>query len=106
MEKNIDFADIIKTLIGDKKYLEFLTKIAKENGDKNIPIDEFYKTIFNQYCFIILTIGFSKKVEVDKYKLKTSSCNIELSANEVASEYEEYIKLIENKKFEWIRKII
>ena len=94
MEENINFANIIKILIGDKKYLEFLT------------IDEFYKTIFNQYCFIILTIGFSKKVEVDKYKLKTSSCNIELSANEVAIDYEEYIKLIENKKFEWIRKII
>lgn len=106
MEENINFANIIKILIGDKKYLEFLTKIAKENGDKNIPIDEFYKTIFNQYCFIILTIGFSIKVEVDKYKLKKSSCNIELSANVVAIEYEEYIKLIENKKFEWIKKII
>lgn len=106
MKDNINFADIIKILIGDKKYLELLTKIAKENGDKNIPIDEFYKTIFNQYCFIILTIGFSKKVEVDKYKLKASSCKIELSANEVAIDYEEYIKLIENKKFEWIRKIV
>ena len=106
MKQNINFADIIKILIGDKKYLELLTKIAKENGDKNIPIDEFYKTIFNQYCFIILTIGFSKKVEVDKYKLKASSCNIELSANEVATDYEEYIKLIENKKFEWIKEII
>lgn len=106
MKENINFADIIKILIGDKKYLELLTKIAKENGDKNIPIDEFYKTIFNQYCFIILTIGFSKKVEIDKYKLKASSCNIELSANEVATDYEEYIKLIENKKFEWIKEII
>lgn len=27
MEENINFADIIKILIGDKKYLEFLTKI-------------------------------------------------------------------------------
>lgn len=106
MKENINFADIIKILIGDKKYLELLTKIAKENGDKNIPIDEFYKTIFNQYCFIILTIGFSKKVEVDKYKLKASSCNIELLANEVATNYKEYIKLIENKKFEWIKEII
>lgn len=106
MKENINFADIIKILIGDKKYLELLTKIAKENGDKNIPIDEFYKTIFNQYCFIILTIGFSKKVEIDKYKLKASSCNIELLANEVATNYKEYIKLIENKKFEWIKEII
>lgn len=106
MEENINFADIIKILIGDEKYLELLTKIAKENGDKNIPIDEFYKTIFNQYCFIILTIGFSKKVEVDKYKLKASSCNIELPANELATDYKEYIKLIEDKKFKWIREII
>ena len=102
MEENINFENGETVFILGKQ----LTKIAKENGDKNIPIDEFYKTIFNQYCFIILTIGFSKKVEVDKYKLKTSSCNIELSANEVAIEYEEYIKLIENKKFEWIKKII
>ncbi len=106
MEENINFADIIKILIGDKKYLELLTKIAKENGNKNVPIDEFYKTIFNQYCFIILTIGFSKKVEVKKYKLKTTSCKIELLANKVATDYEEYIKLIENKKFEWIKEII
>lgn len=106
MEENINFADIIKILMGDEKYLELLTKIAKENENQNIPIDEFYKTIFNQYCFIILTIGFSKKIEVKKYKLKTSSCKIELLANEVAIDYEEYIKLIEDKKFEWIREII
>jgi len=106
MEENINFADIIKILIGDEKYLELLTKIAKENGDKNIPIDEFYKNIFNKYCFIIFTIGFSKKVEVEKYKVRTSSCKIELSTNQVATDYEEYIKLIENKKFRWIKEII
>ena len=27
MKENINFADIIKILIGDKKYLELLTKI-------------------------------------------------------------------------------
>lgn len=106
MEENINFANIIKILIGDKQYIELLTTIAKENNDKNIPIEDFFENIFNQYCFIILIIGFSKKVEIEKYKLRTSSNTIEIPTKEIANKYAEYIELIENKKFNCIKGII
>ena len=62
MENKKNFVNIIRDIIGDDKYLKLLEEISKENKEK-VNLDEFYDVVVNNYCFLILMLGFSRKKE-------------------------------------------
>lgn len=105
MENKKNFVNIIRDIIGDDKYLKLLEEISKENKEK-VNLDEFYDVVVNNYCFLILMLGFSKRVDIDKYKLKASNITLELNSLNFANKYKKYIQIIENEKFKTIRKIL
>lgn len=105
MDNKRNFANIIKDIIGDNQYLKLLEEISKEN-DKKVKLDEFYDVVVNNYCFLILMLGFSKKVDIDKYKLRASNITLELSSLKFSKKYKKYIQIVENKKFNTIKKIL
>lgn len=105
MENKKNFVNIIKDIIGDGKYLKLLEEISKENKEK-VSLDEFYDVVVNNYCFLILMLGFSKRVDIDNYKLKTNNITLELNCSNFANKYKTYIKMVESEKFKTIRKML
>lgn len=98
---------IIQNLIGNEDFNELIHKVAEEYVDRNLPLKEI-EPILETYCIAILLIGFSKKsVEIEKCKIALSNNkNIFIRSEDVCKKYGEYIKKIEDSKFELLRKII
>lgn len=105
MRKIINYANIINLILGEEQYKLLLTEVAKENN-RNSSLDSFFDEVFNKYCFVILMLGMSKKVEIGKYKFRTNLKTIEKSSFEFAKKYEKYVKIIENEKFNFIKDIL
>lgn len=104
--KNINFVEIIKDILGEETYLQLLKDISMENIDKDISYEKFFDKIANKYCFIILLIGFSKRIDINTYYIEKEKPIIKLQVREFVNRYKKYIKLVENKKFEILKDII
>lgn len=102
MSKGINFVDIIKDILGENEYLELLKDISIEYIDCNISFEHFFDEVANKYCFIILLVGLSKKVNIGIYNFGDKK----IDSDNFARKYKRYIKIIENKKFEFLKDII
>ena len=76
-----------------------------ENVNSDVTFDEFFNKVANKYCFIILIIGFSKRVELETYAIDNTN-NVKIKPEVFAKKYEKYIKQVENMKFELLKDII
>lgn len=99
----VNYANIANTLLGNKLYCDFVKEIAKEHGDSNLL--DFGKEVLNKSCFLIIMIGMSKKVHLDKVKFCIGDRTIEVSCKEFARKYEQYARKIEENVFDTIREI-
>lgn len=97
-------ANTIKAIIGDNAYKELITKITRENSEKRVELGKFAVEVFDKYCLIILILGTSKKIELEKYKLKIGKETIEINSTEFTKKYERYIRVVEDKMFEIVKK--
>ena len=104
--KNINFVEIIKDILGEETYLQLLKDISMENIDKDISYEKFFDEIANKYCFIILLIGFSKRIDINTYYIEKENPIIKLQVREFVNRYKKYIKQVENKKFEILKDMI
>lgn len=102
MEK-VNYADIANKLLGNDLYCEFIKEISKEHGDSNLL--DFGKEVLDKSCFLIVMIGMSKKIHLDKVKLCLGDRVVEISCKEFAKKYELYVRKIEENVFDTIRKI-
>lgn len=98
---------IIQNLIGNDNFNELIHEVIQEYVDKDLPLKEI-EPILETYCIAILLIGFSKKpVEIEKCKIILSNNkNIFIKSEDLCEKFGEYIKQIEDSKFELLRKII
>ena len=106
MSEETNFVDMLQIVLGKEDYFQLSREIAKECHKWNISLSTFAEEILNKFCFIIFMVGMSKKIEIEKYKFKTDNKTFEMDSISFTKKFEKYIKKIENKKFEWIRKII
>ncbi len=104
--KNINFVEIIKDILGEETYLQLLKDISMENIDKDISYEKFFDEIANKYCFIILLIGFSKRIDINTYYIEKEKPIIKFQVREFVNRYKKYIKQVENKKFEILKDMI
>ena len=101
--------EIIKNILGDKLYEDLITKISKEIVEKrklDIELTDFYDNVVKDYCFIILMIGMSKKAEVDIWNIKLDNMSWKLKSNDFTKQYNEFIRVVEDKKFNKINKML
>lgn len=105
MKSKINFVNLIKDILDENQYLELLKDIAMENVNSGVTFDEFFYKVANKYCFIILIIGFSKRVELETYAIDNTN-NVKIKPEVFAKKYEKYIKQVENMKFELLKDII
>lgn len=105
MKSKINFVNLIKDILDENQYLELLKDIAMENVNSDVTFDEFFNKVANKYCFIILIIGFSKRVELETYAIDNTN-NVKIKPEVFAKKYEKYIKQVENMKFELLKDII
>jgi len=87
--KKTNYANIVKDLLGNELYCKFLKEIAKENEGMNLI--EFSEKIMEQCYFVIMAIGMSKKIKLDKVKLCVEDEMVEVSCKEFAEKYERYL---------------
>lgn len=106
MIEKINFVNLIKEILGEDEYLQLLKDITIENLDKDISFENFFDEITNKYCFIILLIGFSKKVDISSYNISKYKSIIKIESDIFASKYKKYIKLVEDKKFEILKDMV
>lgn len=104
--ENINFVEVIKDILGEEEYLQLLKDISIENMEKGISYEKFFNEVANKYCFIILLIGFSKKIDINTYYIEKEKPIIKIQIKEFVSRYEKYIKQVENKKFELLKNMI
>jgi len=97
------FANTLKAIIGDNAYKELITKITKEYSEKNVSLEKFGIDVFDKYCLIILILGTSKKIELEKYKLKIGKETIEINSTDFTKKYERYISVVEDIMFEIVK---
>lgn len=105
MKSKINFVNLIKDILDENQYLELLKDIVMENVNSDVTFDEFFNKVANKYCFIILIIGFSKRVELETYAIDNTN-NVKIKPEVFAKKYEKYIKQVENMKFELLKDII
>lgn len=106
MKRELNYVEIVKNILGDNLYFKLITDVAKENNKDEVELVDYFDEIFNKYCFILLTLGTNKMVDIDTFKLKYNGKNIELDSTEFVKKYKEYIKIIENKKFQKLQTFI
>lgn len=106
MEKKLNYASIIKRILGDEIYFKLLLKVTKETEQNNIDLVNYFDKIFNMHCLIILLLATSKKAITNAFKLKIKDNIIKVDNKEFASKYKKYIKTIENKEFKIIEIIL
>lgn len=87
--KKTNYTNIVKDLLGNELYCKFLKEIAKENEGMNLI--DFSEKVFEQCYFLIMAIGMSNKIKLDKVKICVGDEMVEVSCKEVALKYEKYI---------------
>ena len=102
MEK-VNYAVIANKLLGNDLYCEFIKEIAKEHGDSNLL--DFGMEVVNKSCFLIVMIGMSKKIHLDKVKFCLGDKIIEISCKDFAKRYELYARKIEQNVFDTVMQI-
>lgn len=99
----VNYASIANMLLGNDLYCEFVKEISKEHGDSDLL--DFGKEVLDKSCFLIVMIGMSKKIHLDKVKFCLGDKIIEVSCKEFAKKYETYARKIEENVFNVIREI-
>ena len=106
MSTETSFVDMMLIILGKENYYQLIKKISKECQKWKLDLDTFAENILNKHCFLIFMIGMSKKIEIEKYIFRTDKQDFEIESSTFAEIYEEYIKMIENKKFEIAKSMI
>jgi len=101
--KTVKYANIAKNLLGDELYCKFLKEISKENNGGNLV--DYGNEVIEKCCFLIIMIGMSKKIKLDKIKICLGKEIIEISSKEFASKYEKYTREIERNMLETVKEI-
>lgn len=101
--KEVKYAVIANKLLGNDLYCEFVKEISKEHGDSNLI--DFGMEVVNKSCFLLVMIGMSKKIHLDKVKFCLGDKIIEVSCKEFAKRYEMYARKIEENVFDTIKEI-
>ncbi len=92
--KNVNYAYIANNLLGNELYCKFIKEIAKEDKVENLV--DYGKEVFEKCCQILLSIGMSNAIKMDKVKIYIGNEMLEVSCKEFAEKYEKYINRIEN----------
>jgi hypothetical protein len=92
MEK-INYAYIANNLLGNDLYCKFIKEIAKENKGENLV--DYGKEIFEKCCLLIMSLGMSNVVKMDKIKICVGNEIMEVSCKKFALKYEKYVSKIE-----------
>lgn len=92
--KNVNYAYIANNLLGNELYCKFVKEIAKEDKIENLV--DYGKEVFEKCCLILLSIGMSNAIKMDKVKICIGNEILEVSCKEFAEKYEKYINRIEN----------
>lgn len=93
MEK-VNYAYIANNLLGDDLYCKFIKEVAKENKDENLV--DFGKEVFEKCCLLLVSLGMSNVIRMNKIKICIGNEILEVSCKEFAEKYEKYINRIEN----------
>ena len=86
--KNVNYADMANNLLGDELYYKFITEIAKEGKGENLV--DFGKEVVEKCCLLIVSLGMSNAIKMDKVKICLGREVIEISCKEFAAKYEKY----------------
>lgn len=92
--KNVNYAYIANNILGNELYCKFVKEIAKEDKVENLV--DYGKEVFEKCCQILLSIGMSNAIKMDKVKICIGNEMLEVSCKEFAEKYEKYINRIEN----------
>ena len=104
MDEELDYVGILKSIIGEAENNELLLEVSKQNKEK-VELYDFYE-VFKNYCLIILMVGTSKRIDMEKFKVKLEDETIILNGFEFTKQYEKFIRLVENKRFEILKTIV
>lgn len=99
--ENVNYLNMAKSLLGDELYCKFIKEIAKENRGENLV--NFGKKVVDKCCLLIVSLGMSNTIKMDKVKICLENEVIEISCKEFARKYEEYTKEISKNIVEIIR---
>lgn len=92
--KKINYAYIANNILGDELYCKFIKAVAKEN--KNVNLVDFGEKVFEKCCQLLVSIGMSNAIKMDKIKICVENEILEVSCRKFAEKYEKYINGIEN----------
>jgi len=90
--KNVNYANMANDLLGNELYCKFIKEVSKENEGKDLV--DFGKEVINKFCFLIVMLGMSKKVNLDNIKICLENEVIKISCKEFAAKYEKYLNQI------------
>ena len=90
--KNVNYSDMANNLLGVELYYKFITEIAKEGKGENLV--DFGKEVVEKCCLLIVSLGMSNAIKMDKVKICLGREVIEISCKEFAAKYEKYSKEI------------
>lgn len=93
MEK-VNYAFIANNLLGNDLYCKFIKEVAKENNTENLV--DFGKEVFEKCCLLLISIGMSNVIKMDKIKICIENEILEVSCKEFAEKYKKYINRIEH----------
>lgn len=93
--ENVNYAYMANKLLGNDLYCKFIKEISKENNGANLV--DFGKKVFEKCCLIILSIGMSNAIKMDKIKICIENEMIEVSCKKFAEKYKEYVNKIEKE---------
>lgn len=96
--KDINYAYIANKLLGEELYCKFIKEFSKENTKGNLV--DYGKEVFEKCCLLIVALGMSKTVKMDKIKINIGTEIVEVSCKEFADKYKNYVEEIENKIIE------
>lgn len=86
--KDVNYAYIANKLLGDDLYCKFIKEVSKENNKGNLV--DYGKEVFEKCCLLIVSLGMSNVIKMDKIKINIGDEIIEISCKEFAKKYEKY----------------
>lgn len=107
MLKENEINRVLELIIGTDEYNNLITDTVKEYNKKEYNIDDA-ELILKSYIIAILVVGFSKKqLDINKYSIHLiEKPIIEIDKKEFCKNYKRYINMVENYKFELLRKLM
>ena len=106
MIKELNYVEIVKSILGEELYVKLLMDVAKENNQNEVGLVDYFNEVFNKYCFILLMLGTNKMIDINTFKLNFNEKDIKIDSKEFMKKYGKYIKVIEEKKFKKLKTII